>query len=603
MNNVSGYYSGGLPLPRVILPLESGNSDWVIFSNPQKIISTSLHSEIIPCVQELENVANCGLYAAGFISYEAAAGFDDKLVAGKSDSKLPLLWFGVFEKPEPYNFDDSDTSIGITGQYSWRAEISEEKYIKKIKRIKEYLRSGDTYQVNFTLRLHTDFPDEPFALFAAMLRSQRGAGYPAFIETEDYAICSVSPELFFSRVDNKVTLCPMKGTAKRGKTLEDDNKLCNELQCSEKNRAENVMIVDMIRNDLGRVAVPGSVRADELFTIERYPTVLQMISTVTGESTASLSELISALFPCASITGAPKRRTMEIIDELEESPRGIYTGSIGIIKPGGDARFNVAIRTAVIDKKEQSAIYGAGGGIVWDSVPEEEYNELLTKADVLTADIPDFSLLETILLDNDKYYLLDYHLERLQTSAEYFNIEFSLQQCRMMLEQVVGKYSGKTARVRLLVSCDGEISVDDTPFVKTEYSCNWRIVPAEFPVNPENVFLYHKTTNREIYVCAKECDYQADDVLLWNENGEITESTIANVVIEIDGEKFTPPVRCGLLPGVFRRYLLEEGIIKERTITMEDVRNAGQLWLINSLRGWIPAELDKKYAQFSCSQK
>jgi para-aminobenzoate synthetase/4-amino-4-deoxychorismate lyase len=348
------------------------------------------------------------------------------------------------------------------------------------------------------------------------------------------------------------------------------------------------MIVDMMRNDIGRIAEIGSVHVPSLFDVERYPTVWQMTSTVAAKTHASVTAILKALFPCASVTGAPKARTMEIIAELESSPRRIYTGAIGFIAPNRRAQLNVAIRTVLIEKRSGEAEYGVGGGVVWASTATGEYEECLTKARVLTAARPEFRLFETILCTpSDGLFLLDQHLARLRDSAEYFGFDYSDDAAREALGKV--QCRSQPMRVKLLVSLKGTVSVELSPFNVQSAITHVRL--SAFPVDSQTIFLYHKTTHRKVYEDAIAEMPECDDVILWNERGEITESTIANVVVEIDGEFFTPPVACGLLAGVFREKLLKEGTIKERIVTVAEFKQSPRIFLINSLRQWREARL------------
>ncbi len=576
-------------LPRVILPREAGSDEWVLLRNPLRIVTAWKQEEVLPCIEAIEQAGEDGLYAAGFISYEASSGFDSAL---KTDSleNLPLVWFGIFAEAEPYELDLHHKSTEYS-KCNWLPNVSRAEYDESINRVHSYLRAGDTYQVNYTFRMNADFLGDPWALFVDMQRAQRGA-YAAYIETEEFAICSASPELFFSLDGDCLISRPMKGTAKRGLTVADDDLAATELSCSAKNQSENVMIVDMIRNDMGRIAEPGTVHVSDLFEVERFPTVLQMVSTVESRSSVSISEIMQALFPCASITGAPKVRTMQIINELEKKPRGIYTGSIGYLAPDRKAWFNVAIRTVMIDKDSAKAEYGIGGGIVWDSTAENEYQESLTKAAILTSDRPDFELLETLLWDSEAgFFLLDHHLARLNDSARYFGIKFCLDDCRQQLETFGNGLGNKVSRVRLLITEDGRITISASDYDNSANAQPWRIVLALNPVDTNNIFLYHKTTNRHIYEQAKELVPGFDDVLLWNDKYEVTESTIANIVIEKNGRKVTPYIKCGLLAGVFRGVLVDCGEIEEDMVAIDDVKSADHIWLINSVRKWVPATL------------
>jgi len=420
----------------------------------------------------------------------------------------------------------------------------------------------------------------------------------------------------------------MKGTSARGLIFDQDREQADILQRSEKNRAENVMIVDMVRNDMGRIADPGSVYVSRLFEVEQYPTVFQMTSTVECRSSATFPDILKALFPCASITGAPKIRTMQIIKELELGPRGVYTGCIGYVSPGRKARFNVAIRTVCVDKQEGTAEYGVGGGIVWDSNVENEYEECRVKTAVLMEKTPDFELLESILWEPENgYFLLERHLSRLKRSAEYFGFVVNLPEIKRCLTEQAKRMAGedeqnylptpstidhhlsaivpstqglgttaepstmRSFKLRLRVTDEGKVAIEREPLSDTTSMRPWRVTLAEHSIDSKNPFLYHKTTNRVVYDRARLSAAGYDDILLWNEHGEITESTMANVVIERDGKLVTPPVKCGLLPGLFREWLLDHGEIEEGIVTVEDVRNAERLFLINSVRKWISATI------------
>jgi para-aminobenzoate synthetase/4-amino-4-deoxychorismate lyase len=352
------------------------------------------------------------------------------------------------------------------------------------------------------------------------------------------------------------------------------------------------MIVDMIRNDMSTVADLGTVRVPSLFSVERYPTVLQMTSTITAQSDAPTSEIVAALFPCASITGAPKVRTMEIIAELETEPRGIYTGCIGFISPRRQVQFNVAIRTVSIDKANGIAEYGVGGGIVWDSNRAEEYRECQLKAHILTERQPNFDLLETILWEPESgYFLLQEHLQRLANSAEYFGIPIDRTQVWDTLKKLCLTFDHLSYRVRLLIAQDGTISTEAIPLDRVSIRQPQRIALAARPIDSGNPFLYHKTTNRQVYEAADAVQADCDDVLLWNERGEITESRITNVVVQFGQELVTPPIQCGLLAGTHRAHLLAQSVIQERVITVDEIKGSDKIYLINSVRKWIDAKL------------
>jgi para-aminobenzoate synthetase/4-amino-4-deoxychorismate lyase len=582
---------------------------WLRFSEPVEVLTARTPDEVFQCLEKIEI---SGLWAAGFVSYEAAGAFDEALKT-HAPGNLPLLQFGLFKNVEQTLLSAHLGRQECLPHYQlgeWKPSVTRDEYSTAIAKIKEHIAAGDTYQVNYTFRLSAEFSGSPFNFFCDLAAAQQGK-YAAFIETDEFAICSASPELFLELKDGTITSKPMKGTMTRGLTAEADRAVAEALKNSVKDRAENIMIVDMIRNDIGRIAEAGSVETVSRFDVEKYPTVWQLTSTIQGKLSQSregaknekvlfgklgdsaplrenFTDVMLALFPCASITGAPKAKTMEIIRSLEKSPRGVYTGAIGFIAPDGAAQFNVAIRTAVIQNGR--AEYGIGGGIVWDSGADAEYNEALSKAAILTRKMPEFQLLETMLYEPGQgIFLLERHLKRLADSAEYFDFKMNAAEIRERLRDL--KFD-EPKRIRLLLNAAGEVNVEAA-------SCRWAqrqdaastLAIAKEPVDSGDVFLYHKTTNRAVYERAKADFPDVDDVLLFNERGEVTESCIANVVVELDGRLVTPPVSCGLLAGTFRGELLERGEIEERIITLDDLMRADSVCLINSLRKWRKVRL------------
>ncbi|MHB9025237.1 MAG: aminodeoxychorismate synthase component I [Armatimonadota bacterium] len=563
----------------------SGAACWWRYSSPCEIIRAAQLSDVVDALAAVERAVAGGMSAAGFLAYEAAPAFDRALVA-HAPGALPLLWFGIYERGESLG----TLPLPAEGEFtplSWTSSITEDDYRAAIGRIKDYIAAGDTYQVNYTLRLNAPFAGDPWALFLALTRAQRGR-FGAYVDLGDHVLCSASPELFFRLEGTDITCSPMKGTVARGLTAGEDEERARWLEASEKNRAENVMIVDMTRNDLGRIARSGSVEVARLFEVEQYETLYQLVSTVTAQTDAPLSEIMAALFPCASITGAPKVRTMQLIRELENTPRGIYTGCIGSILPNRRAQFNVAIRTVHIDRVAGQAEYGTGGGIVWDSSAESEYAECQTKALVLLAARPPFNLLETLRWrPGEGYDLLDYHLRRLSASARYFSYNVDLDEVTRRLEELEDSFPPfGDQRVRLLVAENGEIKLEAFPLAH-DPARHWRVAIADEPIDPTDPFLYHKTTNRQVYDKARAAHPDVDDVILWNPRGEATESTIANLVIRRGDRFVTPPVSHGLLPGTYRAALLDRGEIQEEVITLDELRHADTAYLINSVRGWI----------------
>lgn len=567
---------------------------WWQFSQPVEIIQVYSVQDVLASLHHLETQVNAGLYAAGFLSYEAASAFDPALATYQLSNSFPLLWFGLYEKPKILSHADLLRLRSRQGYRldQWTATISQAEFEQAIAQIKTYIFQGDTYQVNYSFRLQTAFAGDPWSLFLDLVQAQPQS-YSALIDIDNHVICSVSPELFFQQVGSKVTTQPMKGTAERGLSYPQDEKQIEWLRSSLKNQAENLMIVDMLRNDLGQIAQVGSVNVPSLFDVERYPTLLQMTSTVTAKTTSRTTDIIKCLFPCASITGAPKVRTTEIIRDLETSPRKIYTGSIGYIAPNQRAQFNVAIRTVLIDRQTGQAEYGVGSGITWDSDTPQEYAECLTKTEVLTTKQPDFSLLETMLWTPEAgYFLLDYHLKRLQESATYFGFAIDKVRIRAALQQQAHFFATPT-KVRLLLHPNGSWTLDVLPITLTTRETPLRIRLANQPIDPHDRFLYHKTTQRQVYEQAYQTHLDYDDVLLWNPKREITESCIANVIVQYRSAWLTPPIDCGLLAGTYRAWLLDQGKIKEEIISFKILEECEQILLANSVQGCQQAVLTK----------
>jgi para-aminobenzoate synthetase / 4-amino-4-deoxychorismate lyase len=581
----------------------AGRGRWLAMTDLVEVVQADTPAAVPEAIATAEEAAvRRNLHAVGFVTYEAASGFESKHMT-QQPGRLPPAWFALFAKAQDAGGSAAPSSCQAPSliDLSWEPTIDAAAYREQVAAIRRYIAAGDTYQVNLTYRLRAPLPARPGVaggLFQTMIRHQPD-GYGALIETDDWALCSASHELFFSRRGHCLTSRPMKGTAPRGRSPAEDAERARWLRESVKNRAENLMITDMVRNDLGRLAQTGSVRAAHLFNLEPYPTLWQMTSTVTATTDAPLARIFSGLFPAASITGAPKRRTMEIIRELEHEPREIYTGALGFIEPGGDAQFSVAIRTAWVDKRNRRIEYGVGGGIVWDSDAAEEYQETLTKSRILApqpvhAGEGDFALLETLRWERPSgCALLERHLDRLGRAAEAFGRHFDEHDLREQLARLVGQLPPVSHRVRLLVNGQGRASVEATPLDPATRPVRVALAEGPSPVL-DNPFVTHKTTRRDLYDDARRQAVRAsgaDDVLLLNERGEVTEATIANVVVDLDGRLFTPPLACGLLPGVYREHLLAAGLASERVLRPADLRSARAVYLVNSLRGMWPVTL------------
>ena len=543
--------------------------------------------DIVPLLQQVEAAVSRGLHVVGYMSYEAAGGLDPSLKR-RAAGALPLAHFAAYAERHRIKAGEG-LSAGSYSVGEWQPSITRAEYDTALEAIRGYLAAGDTYQTNFTFRLRSRFGGDPQALYAALCRAQ-AAPYGAYLDCGRHVLVSASPELFWRLQEGLITTRPMKGTCRRGRWAEEDEELAAQLLASPKERAENVMVTDMLRNDLGRISETGSVEVPQLFATERYPTLWQLTSTVQARlrTGVGLGEIFAALFPCASVTGAPKVRTMEIISELETHARGVYTGCIGYVSPGMEACFSVAIRTAQLDRETGELEYGVGGGITWGSSSEGEYRECLVKARVLSERRPEFQLLETMLWDG-AYFLLERHLKRLYDSAQYWGFSCDLERIKAVLDERCKTFVQKAMRVRLLLDECGAVDVQAVPFAAGEAGV-LSVRLASAPVDSADPFLYHKTTQRRIYEEAAAAAPAGGDVLLYNECGELTEFCIGNLVVETTEGMFTPPLAAGLLAGTFRAELLERGEILEKALKKEDLEGIKAAYLINSLRRFVPVE-------------
>ena len=545
--------------------------------------------QVRPALLQVEQAAETGLHAVGYLSYEAAQGLDPRLEV-REPIDLPLAHFCFYRTRDEIIAGEGLSAESSCDSLVWESMQSRRVYNAALEAIRQHLVAGDTYQVNYTFRLRAALDALPASLYNRLARAQQ-APFAAFLDWEDHAILSVSPELFFRLKNGRLETRPMKGTRRRGRWLAEDHQMAEDLVQSPKDRAENVMITDMLRNDLGRISVSGSVGVPTLFHAERYPTLWQLTSTVQSELAAGvgLVELFAALFPCASVTGAPKVRTMEIIRALERQARGVYTGAIGFVSPGLEACFNVAIRTAHLNRMGGWLEYGVGGGITWDSSVDSEYDECFVKARVLSQSGIEFKLLETLLWEEGAYYLLNRHVERLVQSAEYWGYNWDEERIIYELECAAKSFKKCKMRVRLLVSEEGAVEVVGTPLLPLKRAvirAHW----GPMPVDRDNPMLYHKTTHRQVYERALAGVPEGDEALLYNEQGELTEFCIGNLVVELEGRRWTPPLVCGLLPGTLRAELLAQQRIEERVLHFEDIERAEGIYLVNSVRGLVPVE-------------
>ncbi len=580
------------PLPYVFLEtLRFGPYDKrsLLFEYPVEVLLYRPGDQVDRFFARIEQALEQGFWLAGFFSYEFVYWLLPELGPLKRlKLGVPLAWLGVFKHAKDFSCPFKVKDKGALDLTRAGTDLPYERYAVILQKIKDYIAQGDVYQINFTFRYLFDTPNTPEELYLA-LRARQKVSYAALIRTPEFSVVSFSPELFFRAQRRRIWTSPMKGTIHRGVTLEEDQALAQWLAKDTKNQAENVMIVDLLRNDLGRVCQPGSVFVRELFKVEQYETLHQMISTVEGTLPRSvrLKALWQALFPCGSVTGAPKLRSMQIINELESSPRGVYTGAVGYFSPQGDLAFNVAIRTLSLSQNKGEL--GIGSGVVWDSDPRMEYDECLLKASFLVDKTPCFQLVETMLFDPLKGIpLLDLHLKRLRYSAAYFGFALDIEGLKRVLASCKQRLS-KKAKIRVLLSKDGSLELQ-------VYTLAPLSGPVKIGLAPRQVdakwrpFLFHKTTYRPWYEGPrKEASFQGlFDVLFVNEQGELTEGTISNLFIELEGKLFTPPLKAGLLPGVLRWSLLRSGQVKERSLRIRDLERATKIFVGNAVRGLMP---------------
>lgn len=564
------------------------NHEWLAFNDPVDTVTVWELDEVEAALERAEAETAQGRWVVGLLSYDSGPAFDPA-VRSQRDPNTPLLAYGIFDAPS----ESSGPQDGPFEISEWTPDQTPDQYGESIDAVRELIRSGDTYQVNYTVRRNATFWGSAEGLFAALSRAQR-AKHDAFLHFGSHALCSASPELFFTREPNDdetftIRSRPMKGTRPRHFDPDLDQKIATDLVTSLKDRAENVMIVDMVRNDLGRIAETGSVTVPQLLEIETYPTVHTMTSLVEARTTANLVQTLKALYPVASITGAPKYRTTEIISELEATPRGAYCGSAFVLDPTGRWEFNVVIRSVWLDLMAGTGSYGVGGGIVWDSEATNEWEETEHKSRVLTRASKPLKLLETMAWTPDGgVSLRQQHIDRLLAAGDHFKIHVDMDRVMDLLNSV---RSDTPLRLRLLIDAAGEPELQVGPLSHDDGEL--RTLPVDtVPTDPYDEFLVYKTTTRARYQEALERFPGASDVILWNRRGELTETCIANLVLELDGELVTPDHQAGLLPGTLRAELLTRGQLREQVLTLEDLRRATRVWTINSVRGWDLIEID-----------
>ena len=555
-----------------------------IFTDTIKELKTKDIKEVKHLLAEVEAYQNQGYYAVGYVSYEAAPAFETKFeVIDDPLMSEYLLYFTIHEsvqtEPIPLTYKP------ITLPKTWQELTSAEEYKAAIEHIHHHIRQGDTYQVNYTVQLQQNITADPFAIYNRLVVEQN-AHYNAFIQHDDVSIISVSPELFFKKDGDGLTTRPMKGTTNRGLTTETDLKQAQWLAQDQKNRSENMMIVDLLRNDMNRISKIGSENVKSLCLVEQYSTIWQMTSTIETQllPNSSLGDIFQALFPCGSITGAPKIATMAIIKDVEKQARGVYCGAIGILLPNGPTIFNVAIRT--LQMQGNKAIYGVGGGITWDSKWEAEYEETKQKSAVLYRQNPKFDLISTGRIHRGKLLFLKEHLNRLQESSRYFSYPFNKEEVQNQVEDLCQSLDFDTDyRLKMSLAKNGELTFEHNQLTGlADVFCQARLVEQTHPL--DSPYTYFKTSYRP------HISLEPHEQIYYNQKKELLETSIGNLVLKIEDQLYTPPVHLGLLNGIYRQSLIANNQVTEKVLTLEDLKQAQAIYGCNAVRGLYELKVD-----------
>ncbi|HEX2841693.1 aminodeoxychorismate synthase component I [Hyphomicrobium sp.] len=591
----------GLEETFVLLDNSTGRAPSLLFSEPTEIISASTPEEVPEAMARLEAGTKAGLHAAGFFAYELGYVLEPKLRDLLPEGRnVPLLWFGLYKTAKQMSETEVDRWLSThtrSGSYQFTAVNTawdQAEYEARFSAVQDKIRAGDIYQLNLTFKARFRLEGSPLTFYRDMRQRQRVA-YAGIVDTGDVTVLSASPELFIEKQGRVVSTRPMKGTSPRAGTPEADAEARRVLSSDVKQRAENLMIVDLMRNDLGRIAEVGSVSVTDLFTVETFRTLHQMTSGVRATLTegVGIADLVRAIFPPGSVIGAPKIRAMELIRDYETVPRGVYCGAIGHISPSGGALFNVAIRTPVIFRDGRGEM-GIGSGVVYDSVGAKEYAECLLKMKFLTDPPKSFELIETLLHEAGMgYWMLDGHLKRLRASAAYFGYAYDEVKVQDALDRAIAGRGNERLRVRLLLAEDGSTTVSVAEQPAQIPGAVMKYVISDTRLDSTNAFLFHKTTRRELY--DREWQHYSetlgsDEVLYLNERGELAEGSRTNIFIEKNGKLLTPPLATGLLPGVLRNELIASGKAQEGVLTLDDLNRAEAVFVGNSVRGLVKAE-------------
>ena len=557
-----------------------------LFTKPIKELKTKNLDQVEALLREVEAYQEKGFYAVGYVSYEAAPAFEKKFAVHPAPLLGEyLLYFTIHEEVETLPFPEDYEDVDLPA--NWKEEVEAPAYQEAIETIHHHIRQGDTYQVNYTVQLSQELKSDPFAIYNRLVVEQK-AHYNTFIQHDDVSILSISPELFFEQDDRLLTTRPMKGTTRRGLTNQADLQEAAWLKADPKNRAENMMIVDLLRNDMNRISEIGSEQVTRLCQVEQYSTVWQMTSTIESRlrSEIDLVQTFRALFPCGSITGAPKISTMEIIQKTEKAPRGVYCGTIGILLPRGKRIFNVAIRT--LQMQGGQAIYGVGGGITWDSKWESEYQETKQKSAVLYRQEPRFELLTTGRIHQGELTFLEQHLTRLREASRYFAYPYDEQKLlKELQEELAHLESNLDYRCRIALQKNGTFHLEITEL--TDLPASYlQAQLTEQKLDLATPFTYFKTSQRDhLSQSEREQIFHLPD-------GTLLETTIGNLVLEIGGQLYTPPAHLPLLDGIYRRHLLETQQVEEKLLTLNDLTDADRIYTCNALRGLYELDFQRK---------
>ena len=557
-----------------------------LFTKPIKELKTRDIDQVEALLREVEAYQEAGFYAVGYVSYEAAPAFEKKLAVHPAPLMGEyLLYFTIHEEVETLPFPEDYEAVDLPA--NWKEEVEAPAYQEAIKTIHHHIRQGDTYQVNYTVQLSQELKADPLAIYNRLVVEQK-AHYNAFIQHDDVSILSISPELFFEQDDRLLTTRPMKGTTRRGLTNQADLKEAAWLEADPKNRAENMMIVDLLRNDMNRISEIGSEQVTRLCQVEQYSTVWQMTSTIESRlrPEVDLVQAFQALFPCGSITGAPKISTMDIIQQTEVTPRGVYCGTIGILLPRGKRIFNVAIRT--LQMQGTKAIYGVGGGITWDSKWESEYQETKQKSAVLYRQEPRFELLTTGRIHQGELTFLEQHLTRLREASRYFAYPFNEPKLLDELQEELAHVDPSLDyRCRIALQKNGTFHLVITEL--TDLPASYlQAQLTEQKLDLATPFTYFKTSQRDHLS-------QSDHEQIFHlPDGSLLETTIGNLVLEIEGQLYTPPAHLPLLDGIYRRHLLETQQVEEKLLTLNDLTDADRIYACNAIRGLYELDFQRK---------